>query len=111
MRRLKDGRIVGFSGTASSARDYIAWLEGGEKPDKEDNFHLLVLNLDGTAAIIFDDRTSDPVDLPAVLGTGGDIALGAMMAGATPEEAVNLAILRDVYSGGKVTVESIKGEG
>ncbi len=108
VRRLKDGRIVGFSGTASSAKAYVEWLDGGPVPHKEDNFALLVLERDGTARIIYDDITSDPVDLPAVLGSGGDLALGAMLAGASPKEAVKIAILRDPFSGGKVVVESIK---
>lgn len=110
VRRLDDGRIVGFSGTASTARAYIDWLNGGPpvENNKEDSFHLLILALDGTATILYPEGTSDPVDLPAALGSGGDIALGAMLAGKSPKEAVEIAILRDVWSGGKVTVETLK---
>jgi ATP-dependent protease HslVU (ClpYQ) peptidase subunit len=42
------------------------------------------------------------VNEPWACGTGGDFALGALDMGATAEEAVKIAIGRDIYSGGEV---------
>lgn len=46
-------------------------------------------------------------EVPAVTGSGGAIALGAMLAGATPAQAVAIAIQRDTGSGGQITVETL----
>lgn len=103
LRRLKDGRIVGFSGTSSAAREYIDWLDnGGDRPKIEDSFAALVLHQNGTAEVHCDNALPDEADLPAVLGSGGAIALGAMLAGATPEQAVAIAAQRDPFTGGKI---------
>lgn len=101
--RLSDGRIVGYSGTSHAARAYVAWLEaGGERPQITGNFSALVLHPDGSAEVHYSDDMPDRVDLPAVLGSGGSIALGAMLAGATPAEAVAIAAQRDPFTGGEV---------
>jgi hypothetical protein len=103
--RLVDGRIAGCSGTITAARDYVRWLnEGGEKPnvDKENGFHALVLSLDGTAQIHGNDDLPDNVDIPAAIGSGSSLALGAMLAGAGPTDAVAIAMKRDPFTGGAI---------
>lgn len=107
IRRLKDGRIVGFSGTAAAARTYLNWLEdGGEMPKVDDGFSALVLSMDGTVQVHCNDEMPDDADLPAVLGSGGLLALGAMLAGASPEQAVAIAAQRDPFTGGEIRVLS-----
>lgn len=44
---------------------------------------------------------------PVAIGSGGDFALGALAAGATLEEAVNVAVAFDVFSGGDVVTLSV----
>lgn len=39
---------------------------------------------------------------PIAIGSGGDVAVGAMMMGATSREAVKIASKIDVYTGGKI---------
>lgn len=45
---------------------------------------------------------------PAALGTGGDYAIGALVAGASPTDAVQIAAAFDVYSGGEVVEVVVK---
>ncbi len=102
--RLRDGRLAGYSGSASSGKTFIAWLnDGGEMPKLDKGFHVLTLAPNGTATVYYDDGTSDPADLPAVLGSGGNIALGAMLAGASAQKAVSMAAKRDPFTGGNIT--------
>ena len=42
-------------------------------------------------------------------GSGGDLALGAMAAGASPPEAVRIAMRYDIHTGGDVTVLRANG--
>lgn len=103
--RLNDGRIVGCSGTITTARAYVKWLnEGGDMPVKEERFHALVLSPDGTAQIHGDDARPDNVDIPAAIGSGFQLALGAMLSGASAAEAVGIAMQRDPFTGGEIGV-------
>ncbi len=106
--KLSDGRLLGYSGTTCAAKAYIEHLEsGGERPKLADHFLALVLDTDGTAQIHYHDDMPDDVDIPAVLGTGGTLALGAMLAGATPRRAVQIACMRDPHSGGTISEVSL----
>lgn len=108
LHRLSDGRIVGCSGTFMAAKTYIAWLEkGGELPKIEAGFHALVLSPDGTVQVHGNDEMPDDADVPAVLGSGGALALGAMLAGASPKRAVEIAAMRDPFTGGTITELSL----
>jgi ATP-dependent protease HslVU (ClpYQ) peptidase subunit len=50
------------------------------------------------------------IDPPFAIGSGMDFALGAMDAGKSPAEAVEIACRRDPHSGGEVTSLSIGNE-
>jgi len=107
VRRLADGRIVGASGSSFDADSWAAWVEGGKKGDcpvQDDRFGALILSSDG---ILWVDHKGREIATPApiAIGSGQDIAIGAMMAGATPGEAVNIACKRDPHSGGRIKVE------
>lgn len=45
--------------------------------------------------------------LPYAIGSGGEMALGAMLAGANPEEAAMIALLRRTDCGGEITTLSL----
>lgn len=45
---------------------------------------------------------------PVTIGSGGDYAMAALYAGATPEEAVEIAIKMDCFSGGDVVTYKIE---
>jgi len=103
--RLDDGRIVGTAGEKPDTRKFRAWLqEGGTKPKLKD-LAALVLHPDGRLVYHTDsDIEGTPTGLPNAIGSGCEIAIGAMLAGLSPEKAVEIAATRDVYTGGTITV-------
>lgn len=99
--------IVGVAGNTSQCDQYLDYLKnGGDKPELE-NFHALHLTPNGV--FLVDDKTLNKlkVKVPYAIGSGGDIALGAMLEGAYPEKACRQAIKRNVRCGGKVWVEAL----
>lgn len=106
VRRLSDGRIVGFCGNSYNWDTFAEWLEGGcegDAPKVEDGFGCLVLQTDG--AIVSYDKLgrSFPEVAPCANGSGARFALAAMDHGKNAAEAVAYACSRDIYSGGVVT--------
>ena len=104
--RISGGRIAGCSGTKSAAAAYIAWLDradGSEKPKVDDGFHVLILHPSGLIEVHSNDEMPDVAEAPAVIGSGGPLALGAMLAGASPAEAVEIAARRDPFTGGAIS--------
>lgn len=108
VRRLSDGRIVGAAGSAFDAVSWAAWLESGKEGDcpiDSDLFVGLILNKDGTVLWVDHKGREVAATPPCAIGSGQDLALGAMDAGATPGEAVNIACKRDPGSGGRIKIE------
>lgn len=102
---LPDGRVFGCTGYSDECSLFAKWMQGGiEKPTLGDDFAALVLTPDNKAFWI--GQRLEPVEwsVPATIGSGGDIALGAMLAGKSPAEAVQIAASRDVGTGSVVTV-------
>lgn len=106
----EDGCIVGISGSSYAVETFLAWNPKEDVLcDVPEDFEALVLHPDGTCRSYNNKGMGMDQELPAVSGSGGAIALGAMLAGATPEEAVRIACQRDICTGGIVTVEHLKG--
>lgn len=104
--RLKDGRIIGCCECAVQVAQFVRWMDnpGDDKPALDgDEFSALILNPDGTVDYI--EKHAEPIRYlaPMAIGSGGDFALGAMLAGKSPAEAVEIAMLRDTRTGGDVT--------
>lgn len=104
--RLNDGRIVGGSGSSFDVDSWRSWLDDGKTGDcpiQSDQFSALILCCDGV--ILWVDHKGREIITPAPIATGSgqDFALGAMAAGALPEDAVRIACQRDGRSGGIVT--------
>lgn len=105
-----DRYVIGIAGTYQHAMQFINWFREG-RPDKRPDFDGEKPNFD---ALVYDkilDYTmhySDGFlgDLIAstcyAIGSGTDLALGAMEAGATAHEAVKIAIKRNSNCGGKI---------
>ena len=105
VHRAADGSIFGACGPAASAQRFKRFMvEGGEWPALADEFCALVLTVDGNAFWIDKDNERVPMALPAAVGSGDNFAIGAMLAGASPLDAVKIATTRDTRSGGDVAV-------
>lgn len=65
---------------------------------------ILVRKGEGCSILCLDDGklVESPLKYSTAMGSGASFALGALDAGLTGQQAVKLAIGRDVYSGGKV---------
>jgi ATP-dependent protease HslVU (ClpYQ) peptidase subunit len=122
------GCLVGISGNAISSRKFVEWFQDMAEhsaaqdafplatiqlPDKmvEEDFHALVAYPDKTVYEFFGcDNIIECEEDYAAVGSGMLYALCAMDAGASAEEAVKVAIKRDVYSGGEIQKHSLEEE-
>jgi ATP-dependent protease HslVU (ClpYQ) peptidase subunit len=106
LHRLPDGSIVGGCGELSPMRRAINCLHSPDAhpDDLTGDFTLVRLYADGR--IVTYEGCLFAFDLPApvTIGSGREFAMGAMLAGKSPKEAVEIATQRDIYSGGTITV-------
>lgn len=101
--RLDDGSVIGFCGHCTAWRPVVEWLNGGEKPQfKKADFSAIILKPNGDLVYLDEEMHKEPIFAPYAVGTGSQFALGALLHGATPEEAVEIACKLDSDSGGKV---------
>lgn len=102
LHRLTDGSVVGIAGQTRDALRAIAALTNGEEFDGE--YTLLRLFADG-AVLRYEGCTYGlNAEIPAAIGSGFELAIGAILAGASPKLAVEIAASRDIYTGGNVSV-------
>lgn len=108
VHRLSDGRLVGVAGSAFHIAPFVDWLEaGGDCPELGENFDALVLELDGKCWAYNEKGLRIPEPAPTAVGSGRELAIGAMLAGVSAAEAVRLAATRDNCTGGTITEERI----
>lgn len=106
LRRFKDGSIAGFAGDIEPALMALDWLDDGgvdpaAAPDLKAGGEIMVVTRD-REIILYNSKRLVPVTIEErlyAMGSGGEIALGAMMHGATALQAVRYAIERDPSSG------------
>lgn len=100
--RLDDGRLIGIVGTLDDFGRGLEWFnKGGNKPTLDEETSFLVVGLDGV--FIYDSKLHpQPAISPTAIGSGFEIAIGAMDAGASPHEAIMIASRRDPYTGGSI---------
>ncbi len=117
--------IVGVGGSVCDSRVFVEYLEGlhlatdvrkeypsasiGD-PDKPSNTDMqaLVLSEDGSITAYYGFDYFNVTGTMYAMGSGRDFALAAMDAGLSAEESVQIAIKRDVYSGGDVQVMKLE---
>jgi ATP-dependent protease HslVU (ClpYQ) peptidase subunit len=95
--RTPNGTLVGAAGSAYYIHMFLEWAEKGfnpkKKPPAPDDFTGFIVHPDERAFFIESDLVFYPVSAPFFsLGSGADVALGAMAAGATAIKAVQIAI-------------------
>lgn len=103
LKRLKDGRILGTCGELWETHAVAGWLDGKrDKPKVSEGFGALVL---GESLILYRDNL-EPMEIPPPysIGSGCGHAIGAMLAGASPREAIKISIKLDENTGGRIRV-------
>lgn len=124
-----NNHLMGGAGRARSISTFAQWLqkhtdytivnqEVGDLVDlippvlqDDEEFTALVLTPD-KQVLMYDGNVALNLghDVPASIGSGSVFALAAMDAGASSEDAVKIAMKRDVYSGGEITVVQLEDE-
>ena len=101
---LEDGRIVGMAGSCFLHQDAIDFLNGKrDEIDLGDDFEAIILHPNGKCECMDGEGRCYKQSVPAVTGSGGAVALGAMAHGASPKQAVKIAAQFDTATGGVVT--------
>ncbi len=104
--KSKDGWLGAGGGSITDVHKFFKWIDDGHDPDDAVSLeHLdgILVSPDGTVFIVESDL--NPYEMKAdfyVGGSGGELATGAMAAGATPEDAVKIAIKYDISCGGPI---------
>lgn len=127
--RKINGCLVGGAGRLSSVLQFFDWFQEwsdaqqvqGESPhvkvfvpegiDDED-FYGLVIFADEVIFMYEGGKKSYQMTGSPhyAIGSGSDYALAAMDAGASADEAVAIAMARDVYTGGEIFIEELDPE-
>lgn len=96
--------IVGCAGDVSAIKQFKEWFRTQDpksRPKITDPFQAIVMSTAGVWE--FDNSLiPTPVSPPYAIGSGRELALGAMRAGAPARLAVQIAIDHDLYSGGGI---------
>lgn len=114
--RRMDGAMAGSAGGATYNAAFSLWFLDGEigpPPKAEQDDHSfdrgVIFRADGTLEV-FEPRGRFSATAPYfAFGSGKELALGAMFAGADAVTAVRAAIAHDPHTGGDITV--LKREG
>ncbi|MBS3974735.1 MAG: hypothetical protein KGZ89_07720 [Actinobacteria bacterium] len=127
--RKINGCLVGGAGRLSSVLQFFKWFEEwsdaqvvqGESPHVQVFIPENIDDEDFTGIVVFTDgvifmyeggkRCYEIVGAEYyAIGSGADFALSAMDAGASAEDAVKVAIKRDVFTGGELFIEHLDEE-
>lgn len=107
---IKVGDVyAGAAGDLRSVSNFFDWVKKGcvDYFETEDSFGGVLIK--GNKTIVFDTKGSElSIKPPFADGSGGELALGAMLAGATAIQAVKIACKKDPRSGGRIFHYDIK---
>lgn len=112
--RLNDGSLAGIAGDSAQGYSLVRWLneEVPNPPDKVVDTTVVLLRPGGDIWEFTGHLTAFPITAKYhAAGSGMGPALGALDAGATPRRALEVAIQRDIYSGGDIAVEYLRPAG
>lgn len=98
------GDVLGFAGSQTEGMRFVEWYanKSGDAPAL-DSAEVIILKHNG--CIEYWDSSLTPTRVKkkfTAIGSGASCALGAMHAGATPEQAVKIACKVDTSTGGPV---------
>lgn len=108
--------VVGIAGTYQHAMAFVGWFSEGrpeKRPDfdgEKPNFDALVYDRVRNCTLYYSDGFLGDLIVSDcyAIGSGTDLAIGAMEAGATAQEAVRLTIKRSSNCGGKICKIKLK---
>lgn len=101
--------IIGCSGSSSDCGVYVDWCKAGRDEDStpevtEDKFYALHVSKTGVFLVTSGKYlTKVQVNPPFAIGSGDDFAFGAMWAGLSPRDAVEVVKKYTMCAGGNIT--------
>lgn len=100
--------LIGGAGCTALCHRFCEWVRGGMKGkcpiEGHNNANGFVISPDGRIVVWGSQGPWINNSGMVSFGSGGDLAMGAMLAGASAVEAVAAAIKADVNSGGAIRV-------
>lgn len=107
--RSANGCCYGFSGPTSYAELFRRWLDDNSPPKEIPEFesHHAIEVRPGNRVALSSGKKPIFIEIGAAffaIGSGWQLALGAMQMGATAEQAVEVAIMHDENCGGQIDV-------
>lgn len=111
--RIVNGVVYGITGVAAVLDACIKWHQNGadtkEAPEvKGDNaWTLLVFGAESVQSYTNTVPYPSVYPYPFAVGSGCDYAMGALLAGVSPRQAVEIAASRNIYTGGLISVVEI----
>lgn len=108
------GALLGISGNVEQALRFVEWRRTPEtKPQFVDVTGIEVIELTPSGALIW--WGSEMVGIPIeedyyAIGSGAQLALGALSMGATPKQAVQVAARWDTGTGTEIQTMTLKGK-
>lgn len=113
-KKLKTGELIAFAGDVSQGQLFVKWAEGGYLNDdtkkkleaiKDPNYTVIVVTPGKKPVISVYDDGLLPCQYTSkhyAWGSGAPFALGAMVYGASAKDAVKVAKICDVCTGGTI---------
>lgn len=103
------GFVIAGCGSYAVISAWIAWVLSGLPPEAQpsgvEDSTVLIVDPKGRARLFADAAVAQPLPRKQwAIGSGSDLALGAMAMGADARTAVKVAAKFDVYTGGKIVV-------
>lgn len=114
-----DGRLVAGAGATTGIRKFLSWYEKDRRVKTYPTFvegediEMMTITEDGQASLWTRHGLGCKLVAPCAIGSGQRFAIGAMLAGKTAVEAVEIAMQRDTATGGDIeymTLEQKLGE-
>lgn len=106
--RLPDGKVIGIAGSAAKAHYLVANYGSGVDIPESMFEDVEMLVIDGTDRVLIYEGSPVALTLkaPVAIGSGRQIALGALLSGQSPRASVAIAAERDIFTGG--TIRTLK---
>lgn len=113
--RSGPGCIYALTGDSAFFVPMIDWYEAGANPKELPcgtgvDWAFLVVRMRGVERYTSGHAYPVVWGFPVAEGSGAQLAMGAILAGCTPKRAVEIAALRDIYTGGEIAVMTIPAE-
>ena len=97
--RLKRSHLIGFAG---DIKYYTKFLEREPEDNLTGEFSVIEV-IDGRVLTYSGDNLPEQIEAPFyAIGSGWEIAMGALAMGATAEEAIKITMEYDINTGGEV---------